>query len=174
MGGVLKRQSGYTYLLLLALVAVLGSASAMALRIGESMSIRERERELLFIGEQFRLALLAYDAATPAGMPRSPLELIELVDDRRSGTRRVHLRRIYPDPLTGSTVWGLARNTEGRVIGIHSRAPGTPRMRTGFSAEYKAFEDSACYSEWMFRVSVDAFRQDTSVRPSHCADRARE
>ena len=107
-------------------------------------------------------------------MPRSPLELTELVDDRRTGTRRVHLRRIYPDPLTGSTAWGLSRNAEGRFVGVYSRAPGTPRMRSGFSAEYKAFDNSMCYSEWLFGSPVDAFRQDTSMRKSYCADAASE
>lgn len=154
MGHVLTRQAGYTYLLLLALVALLSTASAVSLQVGESMSYRDRERELLFIGEQFRQALIAYESATPAGMPRWPRELSELVDDRRSGERRSHLRRIYPDPLTGTTTWGVVRDAEGRILAIYSLAAGVPRMKEGFTRQYEAFARADCYKEWVFGIQT--------------------
>src|SRR3989344_3465450 len=77
---------------------------------------RAREAELVWRGEQFRQAIEAY-ASVPVGEGQShlPRRLEDLLEDRRSGELQRHLKRIWPDPLTGRTEWGLVRSEERRV-----------------------------------------------------------
>lgn len=55
-----------------------------------------------------------------------PLELKDLLEDRRSGKLVRHLRQVYRDPITDSNLWGLDRGPDGRIRGIYSRSDAKP------------------------------------------------
>ena len=55
------KQHGGTYLILLIALALMSLASAMSLSAGHSLALRDKEIEFLFIGQQFRAALLSYE-----------------------------------------------------------------------------------------------------------------
>ncbi len=123
-------QRGFTFIGVLILAAVIGVGLA---GLGQVWSVhvqREREQELLFVGDQYRAAILSYSAATPAGKPRFPRDLEDLLDDKRHPVTRRHLRQLYPDPLSGRNDWEMVRSPEGLILAVHSRNGGVP-MKVG-------------------------------------------
>jgi len=118
---------GFTYLLLLFGVAIGSAGLAAAGTAWSTAAQRAREAELLFRGGEYARALAAYRHATPSGQPAAPLNLAELLEDRRSPRTQRHLRRLYPDPYTGAADWVLLREGD-RITGLHSRAE-TPVFR---------------------------------------------
>lgn len=128
--------------MLLVLLAVLGTASSAAVGLGAAAARRDAEQHLLVIGAEFQQAL-----ASHAGRPRALAELTK--DPRAPGIRR-HLRRIPIDPLTGRDRWGLVRDAQGGIVGVHSLAPGAPLKRTGFDPRWNTFEEARSYQEWVF------------------------
>jgi type II secretory pathway pseudopilin PulG len=148
-----RRAGGFTYIGLLIAVAVIAAGSAAALGAGANLQRRDNEAELLAIGREFRHALQAYADATPVGQPDAPRELTELLrDPRHLGVRR-HLRRIYPDPLTGKSEWGIERSPDGRIRGIHSLSRTAPFRNTGFPPGMEGFEQAERHDQWVFALT---------------------
>jgi type II secretory pathway pseudopilin PulG len=115
---------------------------------------RDRERELLFVGDQYRRAIASYYNTVPAGQARRlPQRLEDLVEDNRFATPRHHLRRLYPDPITGSRDWQAVIEAGG-ISGIHSSSTAVPIKRVAFPADDAAFENKASYSDWVFRIDL--------------------
>lgn len=148
-----RRQRGYTYLLLLFAVAALGLISAAAAENWSLAAQRERERELLFIGNEYREALRRYVEASPDGAERLPASLDELVNDTRFPAPRHHLRRLYADPLSGDTDWGLLRQ-RGRISGVFSRVDQTPVKHDGFLPRDHDFVGARSYRDWKFQPAA--------------------
>jgi type II secretory pathway pseudopilin PulG len=135
-----REAQGFTYLMLLWWVAV---SSVLLAALGQSWAIearRQREMELAFRGEQIKAAIQSYREATPGPVKRLPTRLEDLLDDARGPTAKRHLRRLWPDPITGSKQWGLVR--EGEFIrGIYSESTQHPlRAPPGVNR----------YDEWRF------------------------
>lgn len=150
------RQRGFTYIGLLIMVAIMAAGATASLGAGASLQRRDVETELLAIGLEFRAALQSYADATPMGQPQAPKEMAELLRDPRYPGVRRHLRRIYPDPLTGAADWGLVRSPDGRIAGIHSLS-GTPAIRqANFPPGLDAFEKAQSHSEWIFAIMPPA------------------
>src|SRR5262245_44395213 len=97
----IRFERGFTYLGILIAMALFGVALAATGEVWRTTAQREREQELLFVGNQFRTAFMNYYANTPAGKPRFPRTLDDLVEDSRFPVPRRHLRRVYADPMTG-------------------------------------------------------------------------
>lgn len=145
--------AGYAYVLLLILLAVLAVAAAGSVALGHALERRAAERALLETGEEFRQALLGWQRGGGGG----PATLEELLRDPRVPGVRRHLRRLPHDPLTGSTEWGLVRNTEGRIVAVYSRATGRPLQRAGFDAlAQPGFEEAESYAQWRFGTLAPA------------------
>ena len=112
-------QHGFTYLWLMFAIA---AAAALSAAIGQRTSVamqREKEAELAFRGRAMESAIRSYWTAH-SELPRS---LDELVDDRRGGALRRHLRRVWTDPFTGRNDWALVMAEDGvHLRGVHSSA----------------------------------------------------
>ena len=128
------RAAGFTYVGLLVVVALFGLASVGAARILASTERAEREAELLFVGHQFRQAFRSYVQAGP-GVRQYPATLEDLLFDKRFPAPRRHLRRLYADPITGKTQWGLVGAPEGGVMGVYSLSDREPLKRANFDPE---------------------------------------
>lgn len=112
---------GFTYIGLLILLAILSVIAASSLHVGTLVQRRDAEQELLFIGKEFRDALQSYANATPVGLSPNPKSLDDLLRDPRYPGIKRHLRKIYADPITGKSSWGLMLNQEKTgVVGIYS------------------------------------------------------
>lgn len=141
---------GFSYIGLLIMIMIFGVISAAALSAGSAMQRRTAEDELLFVGEQFQMAFRSYYDATPTGARTYPTRLSDLLRDPRYPVTRRHLRRIYTDPLTGTTDWGLISAPGGGIFGVFSQSEETPIRVSGFASNFARFEGSTRYSDWVF------------------------
>lgn len=145
-----KHEQGVAYLALLIAIAVIGVGIAAAGVIWSEASQREKERELLFVGEQFRRAIQQYYESGVIEKKYPPTLDVLLHDPRFPGIRR-YLRRIYRDPMSGATQWGLLRAPDGGIMGVFSvRDDVEARRRTNFPAQFAALEGKSRTTEWMF------------------------
>lgn len=145
-------QRGFTYLGLMIIVAVMGMGLASLGTIYSHTAQREKEAELLFVGEQFRDAIRSYYVKSPGGSVY-PKKLDELLEDRRFPMPVRHLRRIYADPITGTSQWGLVEAPGGGIMGVYSRSEDKPIKSGNFSPKQQAFEDAENYTKWTFTYS---------------------
>lgn len=129
-----RRKRGFTYLWLLFVIAAGGAAAAALGTHWRSAVQREKELELVFRGEQIAQAIAAYRKASPPGAPASPPSLDALLEDRRAGSVRRHLRRLWTDPFTGRADWELVRGPDEGVIGVKSRWKGAAIRTSLFGA----------------------------------------
>lgn len=143
------RARGFTYIGLLILVALMGVALAGTGVVWHTESRRAKERELLFAGDQIRRAIGLYYERTP-GAKQFPQTLEDLLLDRRYPNTQRYLRRVYRDPLTGETDWGLVRGPQGGIVGVHSLSEMQPFKQAGFRQIYEDFEGAEHYQDWKF------------------------
>jgi len=147
-----RRHRGFSYLALLILVAILGMSAASAVQVGALAQRRLAEDELLFIGDEFRRALGGFAAATPPGRSRYPRSIDDLLRDPRFPGVRRHLRKLYVDPMTGSSEWGTVSSLDGGIAGIHSLSDAEPIKQQGFEAGSEHLAQRRHYREWIFAV----------------------
>lgn len=145
-----RPQDGFTFIGVLIAVAVFGIGMAGLAQVWSFNAQREREQELLFVGAQYQAAIVSYMRSTPAGKPRYPRELGDLLDDRRHPVTRRHLRQLYPDPLTGHADWETVPAPDGGILGVRSRHTGTPIKVGNFPPQFATFERAASYHDWVF------------------------
>jgi type II secretory pathway pseudopilin PulG len=145
-----KTHSGFTYIGLLIIVAGMGAGLAAIGELTSHTQQRARETELLFVGAQFRQAIAAYYERTPGAVKRYPQNLDDLVEDKRFPMPQRHLRRVYPDPITGQKNWGLMEAPGGGIMGVHSLSEVAPVKSGNFLTADQSFVDAAKYSEWRF------------------------
>lgn len=142
-------QTGFTFVGLMFAVAIAGIALAGTGSLWQMESRREKEKELLFIGEQYRMAISSYYDKSPGAAKQFPEKLEDLLLDKRFPNPVRHLRRLYRDPMMPDRQWELIRQ-EGRIIGIASRSPALPIKVAGFAPEQDDFEGAESYTEWRF------------------------
>jgi type II secretory pathway pseudopilin PulG len=112
---------GFTYLGLLFVVAASSALAAMAMQRWQTVTGRALEAEQMFRAQQIVAALSRYRDASP-GTKAWPRTLDELLEDRRSGVTRRHLRRLYVDPATGRADWELITEPGGGIVALRSRS----------------------------------------------------
>lgn len=150
MRDVRRAQSGFGFIGLILAVAAFSVALAATGELWSTLAQREREDELLRVGGEIRRAIISYSAATRAGTPAYPTSLDDLLEDRRGPQVRRHLRKIYADPMTRSTDWGLVKLQDGRIRGVFSRSQQAPIKTAGFPFGLEHFEKAETYQDWQF------------------------
>jgi type II secretory pathway pseudopilin PulG len=156
-GERVRSERGFVYVALLIGLAVIGVGLGATSEVWTQTRQREREEELLFVGNQYRMAITRFYTQSPAAARRFPLTLEELVDDARSPDKPAHhLRKLYADPMTNSTPWGEIRLAGGQLVGVYSQSADTPFKVFGFALRDKDFVDKQHYSEWVFRSALPA------------------
>jgi type II secretory pathway pseudopilin PulG len=151
-----RTESGFTFIGLMIIVAVLAVASMATMTSAAGFSRRAAENELLAIGDEFNRAFLSYYNQSPGGSRRFPGSLAELVRDPRYPAINRHLRRIYPDPLTGKPEWGLIPAPGGGIMGVYSLATGQPMHRYPLGSETVGqmnVQEVGSYQDWKFGYS---------------------
>lgn len=143
------RQCGFTYLGVMFVVVLMGIGLAGAGQFWSITSQRDKEAQLLWVGNQYVRALKTYHARSP-GRKTWPLTLDELLEDRRFPTPVRHLRRLYRDPLAPELDWALIRNSEGRIVGLHSQVEGVPLRQANFPLAWEEFTGMQRYADWRF------------------------
>lgn len=143
------RQAGFTLLGLLFLVAVLGIGLAAIGGVWKTAKEREQEAELLFIGDQYRRALVSYYQQSPGADKQYPKKLKDMLADPRFPYTVRYLRRLWRDPVGGGE-WVLLRDEKGGIRGVHSASSDAPRKTAGFPRVYATFEGASRYADWVF------------------------
>lgn len=130
-------QAGFTYLMLLWWVALSG-VMLMALPQSWSQAMRrQREAELVFRGEQMRQAIESYRKVVLAnGGAQWPTNLQDLLEDHRGPKVVRHLRRLWPDPITGRSQWGLVKDGVD-IKGVFSDSTAVPLAAPEGVTQYK-------------------------------------
>lgn len=142
-------QQGFSYLFVLMLIAIVGTGLAAAGTLWHTESQRAREAELLFVGNQYRLAIRSYYEFDQS-QPRLPQSIDDLLEDRRDAGVVRHLRRAYSDPLTGDSLVLIRMPDTQGIVGVHSPATGRPFKTAGFSCEDESFTGVGRYTDWRF------------------------
>ena len=141
------RVAGFTYLTVLFVVAILGGGLALVGEVWHTAALREKEAELLYVGNQYRIAIERYYLSGPRQYPRSLADLLK--DPRKPGTER-YLRHLYSDPIAGKNEWGLMKAPDGGIMGVHSLSEEKHLKSANFKPRDKEFGTAAKYSDWKF------------------------
>jgi type II secretory pathway pseudopilin PulG len=158
-----RAEGGFTYFTVLFILAIMAGGLALIGEVWHTSSAREKEAELLHVGNEYRKAIERYYLSGPRQYPKSLSDLVK--DPRQPGTVR-HLRRLYPDPITGKDEWGLVKSNDGGFAGVYSLSEGAPLKTAGFAVRDAAFEGKAKYSDWQF---VYALAQPAAAKPKPAA-----
>jgi len=162
---VAARCRGFTYIGILFVVALMGAALVSVAQVWHTHVQRDREAELLFVGNQFRRAIALYYERAPGGLRQYPKQLEDLLQDPRFPSVQRHLRKLYIDPMTGKSQWGLMKAADGSILGVYSLSEEIPIKTSGFSAQDAAFEDSISYREWKFVYVPEAATTGAKTAP---------
>lgn len=142
--------AGFTYLGLLVLFLILTAGTAATGVLRSVTSKRLKGEELLWVGEQYAKAIKSYRERAPGTSKPYPRTLEALLrDDRHAGIVR-HLRRLYPDPITGRMDWELIRAPEVGISGLHCSVKDVPFKQSNFPQRLKDLEGKQSYADWVF------------------------
>ena len=142
-----RRAGGFTYLTALFMIAIMSAGLGLIGEMWETASRRQREAELLYIGNQYRVAIQRYYLSGPQQYPRTFQDLLK--DPRIPATRR-HLRQLYRDPMTGSDEWAIVKGPDGGIMGVYTKSDEAPLKITNFRLRDRDFEGAKKYSDWKF------------------------
>lgn len=160
---MVRRVAGFTYLTILFAIAILSVGLALIGEVWHTSAMREKEAELLQVGDEYRKAIERYYLAGPRVYPRNLSDLVQ--DPRQPGTVR-HLRKLYPDPVTGKPEWGLVKANDGGIAGVHSLSEEKPLKSAGFKVRDAAFEGTQRYVDWKFIYApLQAAPAGAAVKP---------
>lgn len=141
-------QQGFTYIGVLVIMAVMLMVMGAASEVWHSVMQHEKEQQLLFVGHQFRAAIGKYYLQSGNKYPPS---LDALLESTNQGGKKVRfLRKLYQDPMTGDTQWGLVTGLDAKITGVYSLSDEKPYKTTGFSDADTKFEGAEKYSDWKF------------------------
>lgn len=142
--------SGFTYIGLLIMISIMSLTLALAGTLWSFAQQRQQEDQLIFIGNQYKHAIANYYQRTPGTLKTYPQTLQDLLLDNRYVSIQRHIRKLYPDPITGSLDWGLVVAPQGGVMGVYSQSNAKPIKVEGFKLISMGFENHKTYQGWKF------------------------
>ena len=166
-----QSEQGFIFLWVLFAAALAGIMLAGTGQVWQITSQREKEKELLFVGDQFRQAVMSYYNNESGGPKEYPESLEQLLEDKRGVTTKRHLRKIFIDPMTNTPDWGLVEEPEPEqedssvsissgkkkgIIGIYSLSKGMPIKVDNFKEHNAEFSDAVTYQDWKFVFSEES------------------
>ena len=145
---------GFTYVGLIIVVAIIALVAASTVKLGSLLQRRAAEEALLDVGAAFSDALKSYADASQPNQRKEPATLEELLRDPRFPGARRHLRKLFADPMTGSTQWGLVRTLDKvGIVGVYSLSEAVPIKQANFDARFTGFDNMQHLSQWKFMVA---------------------
>ncbi len=118
---------------------------------------RFREQQLIFIGNQYSMAISAYYKNSPDGILQFPKKLEDLLEDKRYLSNERYLRKLFADPMTGSKEWGLIKGADGGIVGVHSMSKLEPIKQSNFAIGNEALAGRKHYFEWQFTYKTTGY-----------------
>ena len=162
----MNQMRGFTFIGLLIIVAIMGVGLLAVGEVWHSARQREKEQELLFVGNQFRRAISSYYLHAPAANKQQPYpnKLEDLLKDPRYPSTQRYLRKVYPDPISGSSEWGVVTKNGG-IFGVYSLSEKAPIKQENFRPSEKDFEGKTKYSDWQFVYVPRKNPSKSAVKP---------
>jgi hypothetical protein len=105
-----------------------------------------KERRLIAAAGEIVTALKTYRDASPGTAKEFPLELADLMRDPRMLADKGYLTALPVDPIAQKQEWGVVRNKNNQVIGVHSLSKEAPT----FLAKLLSIRGGEKYSDWKF------------------------
>ena len=129
-------------------IATLVMTLALALMLGTSgfQTYWSKERRLIAATDEIVVALKAYSNTSPGTAKEFPLEFTDLMRDPRMLADKSYLRVLPVDPINQKQEWGVVRNKDHQVIGVHSLSNYVPTL----FAKLFSFRGGEKYSDWKF------------------------
>ena len=129
-------------------IAVLVIALGLAFLLGTSgfQTYWSKERRLIAAADELVVALKAYSNASPGTAKEFPLELTDLMRDPRMLADKSYLRVLPVDPITQKQEWGVVRNQNNQVFGVHSLSNETATV----FAKFLSLRGGEKHSDWKF------------------------
>lgn len=152
----IRSSAGFTYIGLLILVATMGVTLAGIGTVWRTTQQRVKEQQLLFIGNQFSMAITAYYLNSPGGATQFPKKLEDMLLDKRYPNTTRYLRKIFADPVTGNAQWGLIKGADGGIVGVHSLSEIAPIKMDNFGKGNETLANKKHYYEWQFTYRPSA------------------
>ncbi|MDY6862288.1 MAG: type II secretion system protein [Thermodesulfobacteriota bacterium] len=146
---MVNMQKGFTYILTLLAIVIIGISLSAAGRSWKTIVQRDREKELLFRGNQYKKAIESYYKFNNK-RPALPEKLKDLLKDPRSSATVRHIRKLYPDPMTGDGAWVLIYDKINKIKGVKSSSTEEPFKKGNFPTEYRKFANKKRYCDWEF------------------------
>ncbi len=158
-------ERGAILLVVLFMIVVLGLAGGIAGSTWKSITQRAREAELFWRGDQYRKAIESfYEVRHGRAGGMFPQKLEDLLKDPRSLQAERHIRRLYPDPMTGGD-WELIKDASGRITGVRSGSDLEPFRTDGFPPEYEKFKGAESYRSWEFVYAPKSQKKAVPQQP---------
>ncbi|MBN1141803.1 MAG: type II secretion system protein [Deltaproteobacteria bacterium] len=162
-------QRGAALLGVLFMTVVLGLGAGVAGMSWQTVVQRAKEEELFYRGDQYRRAIGSYFKGNRVSRTNVfPTKLEELLRDPRVPFKVRHLRKLYPDPMTGKE-WEPIRDSGGKIIGVRSSSDGIPFRKDGFPEHYQDFAKAENYADWRFIYSPEAEKSQQEAAPAPAA-----
>ena len=129
-------------------IAVLVIALGLAFLLGTSgfQTYWSKERRLIAAGDEIVTTLKAYSNASPGTAKDFPLELADLRRDPRMLAEVSYLSVLPVDPVAQTQDWGVIRNKNNQVSGVHSLSNESPTL----FATFFSLRSGEKYSDWKF------------------------
>lgn len=105
-----------------------------------------KERRLISAANEIVTALRAYRDASSGTTKEFPLILADLQHDSRLLADKAYLVTLPVDPIMQTQEWGVVRNKNNQVIGVHSLSNKSPTL----FAKVFSFRGGEKYSDWNF------------------------
>ncbi len=158
----LNNQRGAILIFLLLAVTLLGLMAGIAGSSWQTIVQRAKEQELLWRGNQIRMAISSYYRTAQAGSKAAyPRSFEHLLKDPRFAGKKKHLRRQYRDPFTDEDFF-LIKNQGGLITGVRSKSKLEPFKKDNFSSENEKFAGKLKYAEWEFIYTPDKKKKNPS------------
>jgi type II secretory pathway pseudopilin PulG len=151
----IRNALGFTYTALLAALVIIGISLGAAGKYWQNVMLRDKEEELLYRGDQYRVAIERYYSAIP-GRQQYPQTIEKILKDDRTPTGKRHLRRQYKDPITNEDFVPLIDQARKLIVGVRSTSDKEPLKKDNFPDPYQSFAGKTKYSEWLFIANLKA------------------
>jgi type II secretory pathway pseudopilin PulG len=151
----IRAQAGFTYVAVMFAVAIAAIVATRAVESTMTDERRSKEDQLLYVGGLYRAAIQSYYTNSQGTEKVYPQRLEDLLDDPRTTTLRRHLRKLFRDPMTGNSEWGLVLTADDRIMGVYSLSTAKPLKVGGFAPELTSFAKAKTYQDWQFTYSAN-------------------
>ncbi len=119
----MRSERGFSYLGLLLAVTLLGIGLVGTSEVWVTTARRQKLNQLEWAGLAYQRAIGSYYESAFGGGKTFPRQLEDLLEDRRQGWVRRHLRQLYRNPFTQALDWELIKAGDGAIHGVRAQIP---------------------------------------------------